>query len=302
MSIQAQAEARINRISERVTQREQAQRRFREEHLGEVVPQGGAALAQAQEEASRLLVAEGDSWFDYPGTDVLEELEDLFEYEVESVASGGDTLESMTYAPRQLDRFDRMLRKIAKRGKVPRAVLLSAGGNDIAGDELAMLINHAASGEPPLHDGIVDGFLDRLRRAYLTLIVTIDGLCQQHFQGGTIPVVIHGYDFPVPDGRGYFGGWGPLPGPWLQPSLKRRGHTDLAKNTEIMQDLIHRFNSMLQTLSDELAQVTYLNLRGTLSNDLAGNAYRELWDNELHPEDEGFRLVAEKFDQVLRQM
>jgi len=38
-----------------------------------------------------------------------------------------------------------------------------------------------------------------------------------------IPVVVHGYDYPVPDGRGFLGGFGFLPGPWLQPGFHRKG-------------------------------------------------------------------------------
>ena len=42
-----------------------------------------------------ILVAEGDSWFDYPWTDVLGVLEDDFGYDVEDVAHKGDRLEGM---------------------------------------------------------------------------------------------------------------------------------------------------------------------------------------------------------------
>src|SRR5262245_4034094 len=42
-----------------------------------------------------LIVAEGDSWFDYPFHDVLERLEDKFGFRVESVAHKGDTIEEM---------------------------------------------------------------------------------------------------------------------------------------------------------------------------------------------------------------
>src|SRR5229473_2502907 len=42
-----------------------------------------------------LLIAEGDSWFDYPFHDVLRLLEDDHGYDVESVAHRGDTVEDM---------------------------------------------------------------------------------------------------------------------------------------------------------------------------------------------------------------
>ena len=43
--------------------------------------------APIEMQTAGVLVAEGDSWFDYPFTDVLSELEDRHGYDVESVAS-----------------------------------------------------------------------------------------------------------------------------------------------------------------------------------------------------------------------
>ena len=47
---------------------------------------------------SGVLVAEGDSWFDYPWEDVLELLEDNYGYDVEAVAHKGDRVEHMAYS------------------------------------------------------------------------------------------------------------------------------------------------------------------------------------------------------------
>ena len=49
-----------------------------------------------------MLVAEGDSWFDYPWQDVLRMLEDRHGYDVESVAHKGDRIEDMAYSGGQL--------------------------------------------------------------------------------------------------------------------------------------------------------------------------------------------------------
>ena len=54
------------------------------------------------------LVAEGDSWFDYPLWDVLKMLEDEHGFDVESVAHKGDRVEDMAYGPGQLDAFCRL--------------------------------------------------------------------------------------------------------------------------------------------------------------------------------------------------
>src|SRR6187549_2727380 len=94
-----------------------------------------------------LVVAEGDSWFDHPGGDVLSALEDLG-YEVEANAHCGDTLEDMSFNPRQLGDLHRLLTRVRDSGRTPRALLLCGGGDDVAGKEFSVLINHAASGLP----------------------------------------------------------------------------------------------------------------------------------------------------------
>src|SRR5687768_10133747 len=62
---------------------------------------GKGAMANAG--TSGVLIAEGDSWFDYPGEDVLSVLEDRFDYRVESVAHKSDTVEDMAYGKDQID-------------------------------------------------------------------------------------------------------------------------------------------------------------------------------------------------------
>src|SRR6266508_6371992 len=63
-----------------------------------------------------VLVAEGDSWFDYPLNDVLRLLEDNHAYDVESVAQKGDRVEDMAYGRGQLEELTRRLEKLLRRG------------------------------------------------------------------------------------------------------------------------------------------------------------------------------------------
>jgi lysophospholipase L1-like esterase len=245
-----------------------------------------------------ILVAEGDSWFDYPLNDVLSMLEDDHAFEVEAVAHKGDTVEDMAYGIGQFDGFVRLLEKILRRGDVPEAILLSGGGNDIAGGEFAVLINHFLSGLPSVNDDVVRGVVDvRLRNAYTFLIAGLTEIARRYLDR-SIPIVLHGYDYPVPDGRGFLGGWGFLPGPWLQPGLLQKGHMDLSGNKEILRTLIDAFNAMLRSVSTlpQFDHVTYVDLRGTLSQ---GSRYKDDWANELHPTKAGFRAVAAKIARVI---
>ena len=240
-----------------------------------------------------ILVAEGDSWFDYPLNDILSMLEDEHGFEVDAVAHKGDTVENMAYGADQFDEFIRLLEKILKRGDVPDAILLSGGGNDIAGDEFAILLNHALSGLPPVNDDVVRGVIDvRLGNAYTFLISGLTEIAHQYLDR-PIPILLHGYDYPVPDGRGVLGGWGFLPGPWLQPGLFHKGHEHLIANKAILRTLMDAFNAMLLSVSKlpQFGHVKYVDLRGTLSQ---GAGYKADWANELHPTKDGFRAVAER--------
>jgi lysophospholipase L1-like esterase len=255
-------------------------------------------------ESPGLVVAEGDSWFDYPFFDVLEELEESFNYEVESVAHKGDTAEEMAYDPNQLDGLARRLEKLSRQGRTPRAILLSGGGNDIAGKELAFLLNHKLSGLPPVSAGILSGLIDeRLRAALVSLASAATELCRTSF-GRAVPILIHGYDYPVPDGRGYMGGFWILPGPWLEPGFRQKGYEDLQERVDVMVTLIDHFNVLLEGVAGGpgLGHLEYVNIRGVLSNELQGKKYKTWWGDELHPTERGFTAIAKRFDQAIRQL
>lgn len=255
-----------------------------------------AMLAKAA--SAGVVIAEGDSWFDYPFHDVLRILEDDHAFDVESVAHKGDCLEDMAHAPGQFEEFARRMEKLLRDGKVPRAILISGGGNDIVGDEFAILLNHAASSLPTLNQDIVRGVIDvRLRAAYATLISGTTEIARSYL-GRPIPIIIHGYDYPVPDGRGFLGGWWLLPGPWLEPGFLRKGYDDLGENTALIGSLIDTFNEMLASLPNhpQFSHVHYLNLRDTLRHD---GQYKKDWGNELHPTSRGFELITRKFADLI---
>jgi hypothetical protein len=107
----------------------------------------------------------------------------------------------MAYSDGQLDNFSRRIERVLRTGVEPRAILLSGGGNDVEGDEFTYLLNHAASSIPGLNDSVVTGVIDRrFREAYVTILNALTVICKAHL-GHSIPIVIHGYDYPVPDGR-----------------------------------------------------------------------------------------------------
>jgi hypothetical protein len=239
-------------------------------------------------------VAEGDSWFDYPGSDVIDVLEDVHGYAVNKVAKAGDTAEQMAYQDWQLAKFIRVIEKIASNAREPKAILLSAGGNDVAGEPFGTLLNFANAPDPGLNEVIANEFIEgRVQLAYIRIISAITTVCRERF-GKAIPVVTHGYDYAVPDGRGVL--W---LGPWLEPGFRAKGYLDLAVRQSIIVELIDRFNTMMEGLGNlpDLSHVHYVNLRDSLPND--PEVYEQWWANELHPTPDGFRRVAGRFVEVL---
>jgi hypothetical protein len=138
------------------------------------------AMRGAAAVAAGTLVAEGDSWFDYPFDDVLKELEDGFAYEIESVAHKGDPIEEMAYGGGQLEELTRRLEKLLRHGTVPKAILISGGGNDVVGVEFAMLLNHVDSAIAGLNGKVLDGVVDeRVRLAYAHIIASVTDVCEK---------------------------------------------------------------------------------------------------------------------------
>jgi hypothetical protein len=261
-----------------------------------------ATATVAQLQTSGFLAAAGDSWFDYPFHDVLKDLEDIYGYNVESTAHAGDPIEKMAYHLGQLDDFARKLDKIKSLGAVPQACLLSGGGDDIAGNEFGMLLNNAYSPIAGWDNDIVDSVLnDRIKTAYITMIVSLDSLIRERFEK-SLPILVHGYDYPVPDGRGYAGISGHyLFGPWLDPGFREKNFDDLRLRVQMMHDIIDRFNVVVQSLTNQFAFVHYVDVRNTLSTTLPDD-YKSWWDNELHPTKNGFEKVTKEFVSILQAL
>jgi hypothetical protein len=87
---------------------------------------------------------------------------------------------------------------------------------------------------------VVERVIDeRLRVAIGSLISAVTTLAEEFFIR-VVPVVTHGYGNPVPDGRGFLGGFWFLPGPWLKPGFSEKGYDSLERCSKIMEDLGRR--------------------------------------------------------------
>lgn len=282
----------------------------------EAMKESHTLFGDVREKDVAVLIAEGDSWFDYPEltwkggirqSGILKVLETRHGYDVRSVAHHGHTLESMTYDVSQLADMARELEKIKKRSSPPlRAILLSAGGNDIAGPELGVLLNHVRADEKTVIDEVIarEIFDVRIKNQWISLLSAVTSMSTE-FIGKPMPIVIHGYDYPIPDGRGYHGGGWILPGPWLKPAFTRKGYefrdpndpTPSVPTTE-MANLIRRYAAVIERVIEHkrFDHVHFVRTPGVLKE----ADYHDDWANELHPTEKGFRTVAACIDRALQ--
>ncbi len=223
------------------------------------------------------IVAEGDSWFQYPFMlrDIIDYLSGV--YSVFSVAAAGATLEDYL-------KNSEFLETIAQ--VKPQFFLLSGGGNDLLGEAFATLIRDAPDGSKTGPDRyLTDAFqttltavLDRYKRI-LRLV---------HLGYPEVRVLVHGYDYVIPSGAEK------LPGSssWMGEVLNKRGITATTEREGISRHIIDGFNEQLRTVAAQYPNVTYLDLRGTVRRT---DRLADYWYDEIHPNDKGFLSLSSKF-------
>lgn len=238
---------------------------------------------------NRVVVAEGDSWFDLPWayvvTDLLDCLTARHGYLIDSYSRRGDTVENMVYGTmldRRGERLPPTLDEVIERVRVvkPRVFLFSGGGNDIAGDEFTQFLNHAGSGQSSFRAEHAAYVIDTvLRGAYERLIERVRAASP-----GTV-VVTHGYARALPSGKGAriivtFAG------PWLRPALSARAIIPDTEGRGIVAWMIDRFNAMLASVAEESGgAMAYVDVRGVVKD--------SDWVDELHLGSGGYARCAD---------
>ncbi len=244
------------------------------------------------------VVAEGDSWFDYPpGLDILDQLKLLYRYNIVKLAQAGDTIENIAFGT-QFDRnFGRPEPQInVLIGEVdrlrPKVVLLSGGGNDVAGDQFAGFLNHSDSGLPHIRMSYVQDVIQGVvRKAFERIADEIWKI------DSTIAIVTHGYGYAIPDGRAVIN----FPfgyrffGPWLRPALVSKNITKINDGKAIVKQIIDEFNTMLNGLQTSLpGPFRFVDLRNTVK--------ASDWVNELHVSSESYGQCAVKFHKTIKSL
>ncbi|WP_394788055.1 hypothetical protein [Rhodoferax sp.] len=177
--------------------------------------------------------------------------------------------------------------------KRPKALLVSVSGNDIHATTddvngntqpapLAKIVLPAGSAAM-INASELNKFIDVLKGELIVLLEKLLEFTKE--DNYHIPVVLHGYDYPVPDGRNYQ----PVApeDSWLYSVITHQCHYDgITEGRAIMTTLIYQLNVMMAGVASTYAaqHVIHAKLTGTLQ---AVN-YKDDWMNELHPTNSGF--------------
>lgn len=240
---------------------------------------------------SPTILAIGDSWFWYPfpGGSLASYLGPIVDSKEHVIlAKGMNGAEAFDYVEGKYKNTVKSSLKFF--GGSLSAVFISGGGNDFAGlNDLRPLLNLDCSAANSAAECFLSGgggftkFLERLEDHYRTLIGRV-----YTYTSLDCKIIMHNYDYAIPDGRSVFGDRG-----WLRPALvsaKVPPHL----YQECIRYLIDEFHKMLTRISEgDPKHLLVVDSRDTL---LASD-----WANELHPTGNGFKKIAhECWEPVLK--
>ncbi len=194
-----------------------------------------------------VLLADGDSWFDYPisgngplvgDTDIIAHLRHIGEMPptILNLAVAGNTAVGVMSLKSQSQIIQQILDKENWIDGQPDAILISAGGNDIAGDEFCIFLDFNDGTATGLNERRFQGVIDSVRACYLSLFALRDRVVPG------VPVFGHCYDFPIPNGVHPI-----CAGPWLKPSLDFCNWS-VSSGTQIVREALLQFRAMLKEL------------------------------------------------------
>ncbi len=169
---------------------------------------------------------------------------------------------------------------------LPDAILVSAGGDDLVGDQLAIYLDYGGGG---LNAQRFQGVLDSVQASYMDLFAFRD-----IFAKG-VAIIGHCYDYAIPNNVHPIC----VSSAWLQPSLSFAGY-DYNSGLTIVSQMIDKFHDMLAALAANPANnFSVIDARHTLTRDAS---QPDGWANEIHPYFTGFTALAGKFLTALRAL
>lgn len=287
----------------------------------------GAGFRDLGDKTKKVILAEGDSWFNYPIilTDLIDRIAMEENFAVLSLASGGDWLLNMLTARQYVEGLSVLH---------PDVFLISGGGNDLVGSNrlAAMidpdgcneyeesewakrLIKNAEKKAVPLDVERFRNGVRLLSKDFFALLMffhlqyydVISRIVVNAQAPGDkffgIQIITQGYDYAIPSYQKRFGvnpvKWY-LPfirfflghGGWLKTPMLMRGIRDQKNREDLVYAMIYLFNEMMIDIGtlvnrEDCCFVSHIDSRGSLG--------RNGWADELHPMPAGFIKTGDLF-------
>lgn len=171
-------------------------------------------------------------------------------------------------------------------GSGVQALLLSGGGNDIAGmsDFLRLVQDDCSKAKTVaecFREGQPEAIISKIIGAYKEVVLRFRAY------NNTAPVLVHNYDYAWPTGKGLFG-----PADWLKEPMDK-AKVPKALRRDLFRGLLDQLRAAQLVLKKEKSLgVIAVRSAGTLPD---GDAVKDQWwANELHPTPAGFKLLVKK--------
>jgi len=285
----AERERRLREYTDTMTIMKQRGARAPDGKAAKKARKGSAAIAAARGSFKPLQVfAEGDSWFDYPPFlfhgGIIPRLQDRLGVPILNMASAGDEVRLML-GVEERKRLIKTFVDGCPAGGPWDVLLFSGGGNDIVDNPMALWVR---DWDPTIE---AKHHLDSTRFAAALAIVRAgyeDLIALRNKLSPNTHIVLHGYDFAIPDGRGVCG-----LGPWMKPTFDLHNFPTRAAAQEVVTEMLKQFAAMVKSMTIAKA-VTYIETQGTLAPKTSS------WHNELHPSSDGFDTFADLFQAHLK--
>lgn len=224
----------------------------------------------------------GDSWFWYPVGNLPLHIAPSFQEDI--VVIGKNGAEAQDWAGKHRKEIDFAFKMYAQSVRV---LMLSGGGNDIAGtaDFLRILAEDCSQAKTVAQcyrAGQPDDLINAIVSAYRLVVLRF-----RHYNKQA-PVLVHNYDYAWPTGKGLFG-----PADWLKKPM------DLVKvpkklRRDLLKDLLLRLRAAQLKLGEDadLGRFVAIESGGVMPDD-AGQV-SSWWANELHPTNKGWKLLCKR--------
>lgn len=233
----------------------------------------------------------GDSWFQYPlkSIDLQKQIERAFRKQAlffNNSVPGRESAKIKALLPSLRDQLGAWQFDL---------LLISMGGNDIVGDELAEFVKTADEPQSPGSHwptpvpAVVHRHI-RLNAFGKALGFVIDDIARvielRNSVAKSCHIMVNTYDYPFASGRKYK--IGPIKlGPWLKKYFRAVGLDDFDDQNRVAAWLIDQFVDATQKLAQQHSRIAIVDSRGTLP--ALGD-----WGNEIHPTESGFKRLAEQ--------